>query len=138
GVRSPDRDCYREGIVMLGLVFGSAQAYQQVGLFVGALVSFGLGALVLGYSIYWQVHALRVTGTIIGVVAEGGMYAPVYRYTSPDGISHEAKSNISSGTAAGKETGRVVPLLISPHNPALAQEAGIGSLDSVFIATGLV
>jgi len=123
---------------MLDLIFGGAQAYQQVGLFVGALVCFGLGALIVGNSIYWHVHAVGVTGTIIGVVAEGGMYAPVYRYTSPDGQTREAKSEISSGTTAGKQTGRVVPLLVCPHNPARAQEAGFRSAESIFILVGLV
>src|SRR5215813_4054486 len=127
-----------EETVMLDLVFGGAQTYQQVGLFIGALVCFGLGALVLGNSIYMHVHGLRVTGTIIGVVAEGAMYAPVYRYTSPDGQTREAKSDISSGMIAGKDTGRVVPLIVSPHNPARAQEAGIRSLDTIFIAIGLL
>jgi len=126
------------GIVMFDLIVGSAQAYQQVGLFIGALICFGLGALILGYAVYWQLHALRATGTIVGVVADGGMYAPVYRYTSPDGVSHEAKSTISSGSASGKETGRVVPLLVSPHNPAQAQEAGIRSLETVFIVIGVL
>jgi hypothetical protein len=123
---------------MFDLIFGGAQAYQQVGLFIGALVCFGLGALILGNAIYWHLHALRATGTIIGVVAEGGTYAPVYRYTAPDGQIREAKSNISSGSPAGKQTGRVVPLLISPHNPAEAQQAGIRSLESVFILIGVV
>jgi hypothetical protein len=123
---------------MFDLIFGGAQAYQQVGLFVGALVCFGLGAVILGNAVYWHLHALRVTGTIIGVVADGGMYAPVYRYTAPDGQTHEAKSNISSSSPAGKETGRVVPLLVSPHNPADAQQAGIRSLDSIFILAGCV
>ena len=123
---------------MLDLFFGGAQAYQQVGLFIGALMCFGLGALILGNSLYWHVHAVRVTGTIIGVVAEGGMYAPVYRYVSPDGRTCEAKSDISSSAAAGNQTGRVVPLLVSPHNPARAQEAGIRSADTIFIAVALV
>ena len=123
---------------MLDLVAGGAQAYQQVGLFIGALVCFGLGALIVGNSIYLHVHGLRVTGTIIGVVAERGMYAPIYRYTAPDGRTREARSDISSGSTAGKQTGRVVPLLVSPHNPARAQEAGLRSADTIFIAIGLV
>jgi hypothetical protein len=123
---------------MFDFLFGSAQAYQQVGLFFGALVCFGLGALLLGSSIYWQLRGLRVTGSIIGVVDKGGTYAPVYRYTSADGSAHQAISTISSGTVAGKETGRVVPLLVSPHDPGRAQEAGIGSAEIVFVAAGLL
>ena len=123
---------------MLDLIFGSAQAFQQVGLFVGALMCFGLGALLLGNFAYMQVRGLRVIGTIVGVVAEGGTYTPVYRYTSRDGVSREAKSSTGSGAVAGKETGRTVPILVSRHNPAQAQEAGISSIETVFIGVGLL
>jgi hypothetical protein len=123
---------------MHDLIFGSVQAYQQVGLFFGALVCFGLGALLLGNSIYWHLRGLRVTGTIIGVVNEGGTYAPVYRYTAADGSVHEAKSTIGTGTTADKATGRVVPLLVSRHDPSRAQEAGIGFADTVFVVAGLL
>jgi hypothetical protein len=64
-----------------------------------------------------------VSGTIIGVTAENGMYCPVYRYAAPDGQMHEAKSDTSSGSVGGKTTGRVVPLMISPHNPTQARAA---------------
>jgi hypothetical protein len=42
---------------------------------------------------------------IIGVTVKNGMYAPVYRYTLPDGQTHEAQSDTSSGTTRGTETG---------------------------------
>jgi len=86
---------------MWELIFGGAQAYQQVGLFIGALVCLGLGALVLGNVIVWRVHSLHATGTIIGVLAEGQMYASVYRYTSPDGRTVEAKSDTSTSSVRG-------------------------------------
>jgi Protein of unknown function (DUF3592) len=107
------------------------QAYNQVGLFIGALVCLGLGGLILGNSLYWRLHAPRVAGTIVGVVARNGMYTPVYRYIGPDGQTHEAKSDTSSGAMRGKETGRVVPLMISPHNPAEAQEANSHLIDAI-------
>jgi hypothetical protein len=69
------------------------------------------------------VHSVRVSGTIIGVMAENGMYCPVYRYAAPDGQMHEAKSDTSSSGVGGKNTGRVVPLMISPHNPSEARQA---------------
>jgi hypothetical protein len=59
------------------------------------------------------------------------MYTPVYRYTGPDGQAHEAKSDTSSGAMRGKETGRVVPLMISPHNPSEAQEANFYLFDAI-------
>ena len=119
---------------MFSVLSDGIQAFNQVGLFIGALVCLGLGGLILGNSLYWRLHALRVTGTVIGVIQSGGMYTPVYRYTSPDGQTHEAKSDTSSGYLRGKETGLTVPLLISAHNPAEAQEAG----SHLFDAIGLV
>ena len=123
---------------MWDLIFGSAQAYEQVGLFIGALLCLGLGALVLGNSIAWRVHSLRATGTIIGVIAEGGMYASVYRYALPDGRAQEAKSDTSSSSIRGRETGRVVPLLISPHSPTRVREANNYSVEAILAAAGLV
>jgi hypothetical protein len=126
---------------MLNLLVSGANAYNQVGLFLGALVCLGLGGLVLGNALYWRVHALRASGTIIGVIAENGMYTPVYRYTLPDGQSHEAKSDTSSSGTRGKETGRVVPLLISAHNPTSARVASSYLFDIiglVLIAPGIV
>ena len=70
---------------MFDLIFQGAQAYNQVGFFIGAVVCLGIGGLILGNSFYWRVHALRAQGTVIGVIANGGAYIPVYRYTSADG-----------------------------------------------------
>jgi hypothetical protein len=125
---------------MFDFIAGGIQAYNQAGFFLGALVCLGLGGLILGNSLYWRVHALRATGTIVGVIAKGGMYTPVYRYTLPDGQTHEAKSDTSSGSGRGKETGRVVPLMISAHNPTQAREANSFLLDAiglVIIAPGI-
>jgi len=105
---------------MFDLFVSGIQAYNQVGYFIGALICLGIGGLLLGYSLYWRMHALRATGTIIGVTGANGMYTPVYRYTL-NGETHEAKSDMSSGWIKGKETGRVVPLLISAHNPTEAR-----------------
>jgi hypothetical protein len=109
---------------MFDLIFQGMQAYNQVGLFIGAFIFLGIGGLILGSSFYWRVHALRAQGTVIGVIANGSTYTPVYRYTLPDGQSHVAKSDTGSGWVRGKETGRVVPLMISAHNPTEAREAG--------------
>jgi hypothetical protein len=123
---------------MFELISRGAQAYQQVGVFIAALVCFGLGALLIGNAIYLHLYGLSVTGTIIGVIAQRGMYAPVYRYTAPDGQTREAQSDVSSGTIAGKETGRVVLLLVSPHNPARATQRGLRTADSIVSALGAV
>ena len=63
---------------MFDLIFQGAQAYNQVGFFIGAVVCLGIGGLILGNSLYWRVHALRAQGTVIGVIANGGAYIPVY------------------------------------------------------------
>ena len=126
---------------MFDLIFQGAQAYNQVGFFIGAVVCLGIGGLILGNSLYWRVHALRAQGTVIGVIANGGAYIPVYRYTSADGQSHVAKSDTGSGWLRGKETGRVVPLMISAHNPTQAREARSHLLDLVgivFVVPGVV
>jgi hypothetical protein len=55
----------------------SIQAYNQGGLFFGALICLGIGGFCLGDAFYWRVHALRASGTIIGVLAKGGVYTTV-------------------------------------------------------------
>jgi Protein of unknown function (DUF3592) len=115
------------------------QSYNQVGLLLGALMFVGIGGLMLGNSLYWRLHAPRVSGTIIGVIARGDMYTPVYRYTSPDGVTRLVRSTVSSGAVRGKETARVVPLMISPHNPSQAQAAdgwGVDALGALLFAAG--
>ena len=97
---------------MFHLIADGMQAYNQVGLFIGALICLAIGCFLLGYSLYQRLHAQRAMGTIIGVICNDGMFRPVYRYTSPDGQSHVAKSDMNSSWVRGKETGRVVPLII--------------------------
>jgi hypothetical protein len=108
---------------MFNFVAEIIQAYNQVGLFIGSIICLGIGGFILGDALYWRVHALRASGTIIGVIAKNGVYTPVYRYALQNGQTHVAKSNTGSGLVRGKETGRVVPLMISAHNPTEAQEA---------------
>jgi len=108
---------------MFDLLFAGFQAYTQIGFFFGALVCLGLGGLVLGSSLYWRVHALHATGTVIGVLPNGNTYERVYRYVLSNGETHEAKSDTGRGWLKGSETGRTVPLLISSHDPGEAREA---------------
>ncbi len=116
---------------MFDLLFSGIEAYNQIGMFIGALICLGIGGLILGYSLYSRLHAVRAMGTVIGVTGANGMYTPIYRYTLPDGETHEAKSDTSSGWTRGKETGRVVPLMISAHNPTEAQEANSYLFDMI-------
>lgn len=125
---------------MLHLIFNGIQAYNQVGLFFGALICLGIGGLLLGNALYWRVHSLRAQGTIIGVLANHGSYTSVYRYTAQDGQIHEVKSDTGSNSTRGKETGRTVPLLISAHNPTESREANSYLLEIIgaaFTAPGL-
>jgi hypothetical protein len=118
---------------MFNLIFSGIQAFNQVGMFAGALVFLAIGGLLLGNSLYWRLHAQRVTGTVVGVLPNGKVYVTVYRYTGPDGRSHEAKSDSGSSWGKGKETGRVVRLMIAPHNPELACEADSHVFDLIGI-----
>ncbi len=125
---------------MFDVLVSGMQAYNQVGLFFGAVICLGIGGLLSGGAFYWRLHALRATGTVIGVIPSGNTYASVYRYTMQDGQTHVAKSNDSSNIVSGKRTGRVVPLLISPHNPSDARQANDWSLEIiglVFLAPGV-
>lgn len=126
---------------MFDFFISSANAYNQVGLFLGAAFCLGLGGHLLGNALYWRLHAHRASGTIIGVIAGSGTYAPVYRYTTPEGETHEARSDVSSSGTAGKETGRVVPLMIAAHNPSSARAANSHWLEIiglVLVLPGLV
>jgi|SRR5215471_14764761 len=108
---------------MFDLIFAGLQAWTQIGFLVGALVCLGLGGLLLGNSLYWRVHALHATGTVVGVLPKNGTYERVYRYALPNGKTQEAKSGTGRGWLKGSETGRSVPLLVSSHDPGEAREA---------------
>ena len=98
-----------------------------------------MGCLLLGASVYWRIHAQRVSGTIIGVIQNGKMYTPVYRYALAGGQTYEAKSDISSASPAGYTTGRAVPLLVSPDNPSQAHAANhlLDAIGLMLVASGL-
>lgn len=123
---------------MFHLIADGIQAYNQIGLFLGALICLGIGGLILGNAAYWRMHALRASGTVIGVLDKSGSYTAVYRYTLPDGQSHEAKSDTSSSAVAGRETGRIVPLMVSAHDPSSAREANRYLLDIVGVVVLLL
>ncbi|TLY82843.1 MAG: hypothetical protein E6K42_04240, partial [Gammaproteobacteria bacterium] len=90
---------------MFDLVFSTLTALNQVATFVGALVFWGLGGLLVGNAIYWRRHAVRVQGEVIGVRRNGDCLNSVYRYVSPSGETLEATSLEGSSSVRGKETG---------------------------------
>ena len=119
---------------MFNVLVSGIQAYNQVAMFIGAVFCLGIGGLLLGTSLYSRVHAIRAPGTIIGVLKEGAANYPVYRYQLQDGQFHEAKSDTGSSSLRGMETGRVVQLLVSAHQPNEACEAGNYLIDIIGIA----
>lgn len=122
---------------MFDLLFNGMMAYEQVGLLFGALFCFGLGALLLGYGLYTRIKGERVTGTIVGIHENKGKYNAVYRYTLASGETHESISSIGSGLK-GKETGRTVPLIISPSDTNNASEANMYVLEGIgIVLTGM-
>ena len=116
---------------MFNLIVSGIQAYNQIGMFVGAVICLGIGGLLLGSSLYWRVHAIRASGTIAGVMNQGAAYYPVYRYRLSDGQVHEAKSDTGSSSLNGMDTGRAVQLMVSAHKPTEAREAGIQLIDII-------
>ena len=109
---------------MFDLLASAISAFNQVGVFIGALVCWGFGGLLVGNAVYWRVHALRVQGQVIGVRRDGNCFNSVYRYDSPTGETFEATSREGSNSLRGRETGRVVPLWVIPEKPLEVQEAG--------------
>ncbi|TAL37267.1 MAG: DUF3592 domain-containing protein [Alphaproteobacteria bacterium] len=105
-------------------IFDSAIAYQQVLMLIGGFIALGLGTLLAGNEIYSRRRALRVAGIISGVRQKGNTYYPVYRYQLPGGEVFDSTSDIGSSAFQGKETGRLVPLLVDPDAPAAARAAG--------------
>lgn len=125
------------GDAMFDLVFSAFSALNQVGVFLGALLCCGLGALLVGNAIYWRRHAVRVEGEVIGVRRNGNFLNAVYRYALPSGETVEGTSVEGSTSESGKQTGTLVPLWVIPEKPREVQEAG-GVLGHVFTVVGVV
>jgi hypothetical protein len=108
---------------MFDLIFGASAAWNQALFLLGGLLCLGLGGLLVGNRIHWRLHALRVTGEVIGVRQSGGTYAAVYRYTLPSGETCEGTSDSSSNSTDGKATGTLVPLLVFADKPESVEPA---------------
>ncbi|MGN6452149.1 MAG: DUF3592 domain-containing protein [Steroidobacteraceae bacterium] len=119
---------------MFQLVFSALSAINQLAVFAGGLVCWGLGGLLLGNAIYWRLHAVRVQGEVVGVRRNGNCFNSVYRYTSAAGATIEATSLEGSSSVRGRETGRRVPLWVIPEKPDQVQETS----SHVFTLVGLV
>ena len=108
---------------MFDTLFDGMMAYQQILMLIGGFVCLSLGVLLAGNEVYWRMKGVRVAGIIAGVRHKGKVYYPVYRYQLPDGQIVEATSDIGSSGFSGKETGRMVPLLVFTNDPGSARPA---------------
>ena len=72
---------------------------------------------------FWQIHAVRVQGQLIGVRRSQKVFRSVYRYSLPSGQSFEATSNEGSSGLKGRETGATRRLLVMPEHTGEVQEA---------------
>src|SRR2546421_11758922 len=102
---------------MFDLVANPLSAVNQLAAFVGALACRGLGGLLVGSAVYWRLHAVRVSGEVIGVRQKGNCYNSGYRYGAPSGETFEATSIEGSGGLRGRGTGTQGPLLGIPRKP---------------------
>ena len=125
---------------MFDTLFDGMMAYQQICALIGGFFCLSLGVLLAGNEIYWRSKAVHVAGIIAGVRHKGNVYYPVYRYQMPDGRTLESTSDIGSSGFAGKETGRMVPLLVFENDPTSARASGniaFGIVDTVLTLLGL-
>ena len=126
---------------MLDQIFdGMTMPWQQVLLLIGGFLCLSLGVLFAGNEIYWRRKALRVAGIIAGVRQKGNVFYPVYRYQLPDGSAVETTADIGSAGTMGKETGRMVPLLVFADAPPSARAAGnwaFGIMGGLLVAAGV-
>jgi len=119
---------------MFNLFANTLSAVNQVGAFMGALACWGVGGLLVGSAVYWRLHAVRVSGEVIGVRQKGNCYNSVYRYVAPSGETCEATSIEGSSSLRGRDTGTQVPLLVIPDKPREVQEAR----DHIITVVGVV
>lgn len=131
---------------MFDATFNGLMAFQQVGMIFAGLLCLLIGLAILGNALYWRLKAERVEGEIVGVrekpgLSGGKVYYPVYRCVFSDGLVHEATSDSASDRTAGKETGRIVPLMVFRDNPDNVRDAGSylgGIVSLIFIAPGVL
>ncbi len=116
---------------MFDTIASGMMAYQQFLMLAGGFICLSLGILLVGNEVYWRLRAIHVAGIIAGVRHKGNVFYPVYRYQMPTGEVQEATSNIGSAGLAGKETGRMVPLLVFTDTPNEARASGSWAFGAV-------
>jgi hypothetical protein len=116
---------------MFDTIQSGMMAYQQILMLVGGFICLSLGVLLGGNEIYWRLKSVRVAGIVAGVRQKGNAFYPVYRYQMPSGETQEATSDIGSAGLEGKETGRMIPLLVFPDTPNEARAASTWAFGAV-------
>jgi hypothetical protein len=107
---------------MFELFSRAAEAQNQVGLFLVALVSIGIGILLVGAVPYRYLFDVRVQGRIVGIRQGERFIYSVYRYSLPSGRSCEGTSNLGTDSLGGRRTGKVVALWVNRNHPDRVQE----------------
>jgi hypothetical protein len=126
---------------MFDSVFDGVMPYQQALLLIGGFACLGLGVLLVGNEVHWRRKAIHVAGIISGVRQKGKVFYPVYRYQLPDGTVYDSTSDIGSAAFKGKETGRMVPLMVLPDQPAAARATNnwaFGAVGAFLALAGLL
>ncbi|MDD9900215.1 MAG: DUF3592 domain-containing protein [Alphaproteobacteria bacterium] len=103
---------------MFDLAFDAMSSFHQAGFLLGAGVCLLLGGALFGNAVYWRTKAQRVEGTIIGIRKKGQYHYNVYSYIMPTtGETVEATASSGSTSLNGRETGRMVELMVFPDRP---------------------
>jgi hypothetical protein len=111
---------------------------QVIGLLVGGLFA-TLGLLLVGNRLYWRLCGTRVRGVIVGVRQDDvRYYHEVYRYSLPDGSTHEATGDIGTRANESMRTGREVPLLVFRRHPDAATPVHHYVMDVLGVVFALV
>ncbi|HEX3395909.1 MAG TPA: DUF3592 domain-containing protein [Steroidobacteraceae bacterium] len=125
---------------MFELLVSAIAAFNQLGLLIGALICGAIGAGLLGNALFWQIHAVRVQGRLIGVRQGQNTFRSVYRYTLPSGESCEGTSKEGSSSLKGRETGSMHTLLVMPEHTDEVEEASShvwSFVGAIFLGTGV-
>jgi hypothetical protein len=115
-------------------------AWPQLLMLISGFVCLSLGVLLVANEIFWRRKAVPVAGIIAGVRHKGNAFYPVYRYQLPGADVAEATSDTGSAGLKGKETGRMVPLLVVPGEANSARAAGnwaFGAVGAFMLVAGV-
>lgn len=103
--------------------FSFAEAWNQTGLLIGALIMIGLGGAMVAYWFYMRKTATRCPAKIVGVreaSSKNGasMYYPVVEYFSRElGETIQAETDVGSSSLKGKDPGTSVVIYAMPGKP---------------------